>query len=172
MATPDFVLELRKSIGHAPLWLIGVTAVVVRGDEALLVRRADNGNWSNVAGVVDPGEEPADAAAREVLEESGLVAEVDALVGVFASEPLQYANGDHAQYLDVLFLCRWVSGEPHPADGENTAAAWWPLDALPPLPGTHDERLRLALAHAGPALFRRRNSPADSPADSPVGTPE
>ena len=74
MATPDFVLELRKSIGHAPLWLIGVTAVVVRGDEALLVRRADNGNWSNVAGVVDPGEEPADAAAREVLEESGLVA--------------------------------------------------------------------------------------------------
>jgi hypothetical protein len=31
MATPDFVLSLREKIGTAPLWLAGVTAVVVRG---------------------------------------------------------------------------------------------------------------------------------------------
>ncbi|MEB0307400.1 hypothetical protein QN345_19095 [Cryobacterium sp. 10I1] len=57
-----------------------------------------------------------------------------------------------------------MSGEPHPADGENTAAAWWPLDALPPLPGTHDERLQLAVDQSGPALFRRRDTPADTQA--------
>ena len=157
MATPDFILGLRESIGHAPLWLSGVTAVVVRDAEVLLVRRVDTGHWSSVAGVIDPGEEPADAAAREILEEAGIVAEVEALVGVFTREPLSYANGDQAQYLDLVFRCRWVSGEPHPADGENTAAAWWPLDALPALPGTHAERLRLAVSHQGPAAFRRRN---------------
>ena len=43
MATPDFVLDLRQAIGTAPLWLTGVTAVVLRDDEVLLVRRADNG---------------------------------------------------------------------------------------------------------------------------------
>jgi len=155
MATPDFILDLRESIGHAPLWLSGVTAVVVRGSEVLLVRRVDTGHWSSVAGVIDPGEEPADAAAREILEEAGIVAEVETLVGVFAREPLRYANGDQAQYLDLVFRCRWVSGEPTPADGENTDAAWWPLDALPALPDTHAERLRLAVSHQGPAAFRR-----------------
>ena len=41
--TPDFIIELRKHIGHAELWLIGVTVIVVRGDdgaeEVLLVHR-------------------------------------------------------------------------------------------------------------------------------------
>ena len=50
MATPDFVLALREKIGHAPLWLSGVTAVVIRGShsrhEVLLVRRADTGAWT------------------------------------------------------------------------------------------------------------------------------
>src|SRR4051812_42568595 len=77
--TPDFILELRSMIGTHPLWLVGVTAVVLRdhpGPEAqvLLVRRADNGWWTPVTGIVDRGEQPADAAVREVLEEAGVVA--------------------------------------------------------------------------------------------------
>ena len=73
MATPDFVVSLRERIGHAPLPLVGVTAVIVRGDEVLVGRRADNGAWQCVSGIVDPGEEPADAAVREALEEAGIV---------------------------------------------------------------------------------------------------
>jgi len=68
MPTPDFVLALREKIGTASLWLSGVTAVVVRGDEVLLVRRADTGAWTPVTGIIDPGEEPAVAAVREVEE--------------------------------------------------------------------------------------------------------
>jgi hypothetical protein len=48
------VLELRKKVGHAPLWLTGVTAVVFRGDDVLLVRRADNAEWTPVTGIIDP----------------------------------------------------------------------------------------------------------------------
>ncbi|MGO1582440.1 MAG: NUDIX domain-containing protein, partial [Actinomycetaceae bacterium] len=73
MGTPDFIVELRRHVGHSLLWLTGATAVVVRGadPEVLLVRRADDGRWTPVTGIVDPGEEVADAAVREVLEETG-----------------------------------------------------------------------------------------------------
>jgi hypothetical protein len=33
---------------------------------------------------------------------------------------ITYANGDQADYLDLVFRCEWVSGDPHPADGELT----------------------------------------------------
>ncbi len=155
MATPDFVLELRKKVGHAPLWLTGVTAVVFRGDDVLLVRRADNAEWTPVTGIIDPGEQPADSAAREVLEEADVVAEVERLVWVHTLEPITYANGDQAQYIDLAFRCRWVSGDPHPADGENTDAAWFPISDLPPMPDDFAERVRLAAEIDGPARFDR-----------------
>lgn len=163
MATPDFVLELREKVGHAPLWLTGVTAVVLRDEGVLLVRRADNAEWTPVTGIIDPGEQPADAAAREVLEEADIVAEVERLAWVHSLPPMTYANGDQAQYLDFTFRCRWVSGRPHPADGENTDAAWFPLDALPPLSGDFAERVRLAAQPDGPARFDRdgRNAAVD-----------
>jgi 8-oxo-dGTP pyrophosphatase MutT (NUDIX family) len=146
MATPDFVLDLRQAIGSAPLWLTGVSAVVLRDDEVLLVRRADTGAWTPVTGIIDPGEEPADAAVREILEEADVVASVERLVWVHVLPPLTYDNGDQAQYLDLVFRCRWESGTPFPADGENTEAAWFRLDALPELRGTHAERIRRAVA--------------------------
>ena len=72
MAIPDYVRRLRLRVGHDLLWLPGATAVVLRGDEVLLVRRSDNGQWSPVTGIVDPGEHPARAAVREVMEETGI----------------------------------------------------------------------------------------------------
>jgi len=160
MATPEFVLELRQKIGTAPLWLTGATAIVLRADEILLVRRADTGEWSPVTGIIDPGEEPADAAVREVLEESDVVVRAEHLAWVHVLEPLTYPNGDQAQYLDLVFTCRWVSGEPFPADGENTEAAWWPLAQLPPIPETYAARIRSALRPVGPAEFEQRISAA------------
>ncbi|MCG2799504.1 MAG: NUDIX domain-containing protein [Cellulomonas sp.] len=148
MATPDFVLELRAKIGHHPLWLSGVTAVVLREHEGrrqvLLVRRADDGRWTPVTGIIDPGEQPAVAALREVAEEAGIVAVARRLAWVNTLPPMQYENGDHSQYLDLVFACEHVSGEPWPADGENTEAAYFDLDGLPQL----DEGMARRIAHA------------------------
>ena len=55
MPTPDFVLDLRRKIGTAPLPLVGVTAVVLRDGNVLLGRRSDNGHLTPVTGIVDPG---------------------------------------------------------------------------------------------------------------------
>lgn len=155
MPTPDFILELRRHIGTAPLWLTGVTAVVLRENQVLLVRRADNGAWTPVTGIVDPGEEPAVAAAREVLEEADVVATPERLASVFVTEMVVYDNGDRTQYLDLTFRFAYVSGEAHPADGENTEARWFDLDDLPPMSERMASRIQDALPERGETLFQR-----------------
>ncbi|GAB3604695.1 NUDIX domain-containing protein [Conyzicola nivalis] len=159
MATPDFVLALREKVGTHPLWLSGVTAVVLRdgdsttGTEVLLVRRSDTGAWTPVTGIIDPGEEPAVAAAREILEEANVVATVDTLVWVKVTDPVRYENGDESQYLDLIFRCSYVSGDAFPADGENTEAAWFALNALPTISEDMRGRVMSAVETDGTARF-------------------
>lgn len=148
MAIPDYVRRLRLRVGHDLLWLPGATAVVLRGDEVLLVRRSDNGQWSPVTGIVDPGEHPARAAVREVMEETGVTCDVDALVWVNVTEPRVHANGDLAQYLDHTFRCRYVEGQAHVADDESSDVAWFPIDGLPEMPADLRERISVAVEHA------------------------
>ena len=133
MATPDFVLELRKHVGSAPLWLAGATAVIrdPEGARVLLVRRSDNGWWTPVTGIVDPGEHPADTAVREAKEEADVNIRVDRVASIGVSRMVTYANGDQAQYIDHTFACTYLGGDPHPADGENSDVRWFAIDALP-----------------------------------------
>jgi 8-oxo-dGTP pyrophosphatase MutT (NUDIX family) len=153
MPTPDFVLDLREKIGTDPLWLSGVTAVVVKNDEVLLVRRSDTGEWTPVTGIIDPGEQPAIAAIREVEEEADVVASVERLVRVSVTNPVVYPNGDRSQYLDLVFRLRYESGTPFPADGENTQAGWFPVDNLPPMSEDMVGRVRAALDNRPEAQF-------------------
>ncbi|HRW18536.1 MAG TPA: NUDIX domain-containing protein [Dermatophilaceae bacterium] len=150
MPVPEFVLELRRHVGHAPLWLIGSTAVVLReidgAPHVLLVRRADTGGWSPVTGIVDPGEGPYETAVRECREEAGVEVVAERLVWVRPTGMVSYPNGDRSHYLDHTLRCRWVSGEPHVADDENLDARWWPVTGLPELRGEFAERVAVALA--------------------------
>ncbi|MFC7789475.1 NUDIX hydrolase [Microbacterium sp. MAHUQ-60] len=155
MATPDFVLALRERIGHDPLPLVGTTAVVFRDQQVLLGKRADNGAWQTIAGIVEPGEEPADAAARECLEEAGVVVSVDRLALVQPLPRITYVNGDQVDYLDIVFRCTWVSGEPHPADGELTEVGFYDLaEMMSEVDDAHVRKIALAMAEDDPAHFR------------------
>ncbi len=154
MATPEFILDLREKVGHAPLWLTGVTAVVIRGSQILLVRRADTGQWSPITGIIDPGEEPADAAAREVYEEADVHAVPEQMTMVHATAPVMHLNGDQAQYLDFVFRFRWVSGTPFPADGENLAARWFDMNDLPDLSAEYLARIESALGFSEVTSFK------------------
>ncbi|NYD67144.1 NUDIX hydrolase [Agromyces atrinae] len=153
MATPDFILELRRHVGTVPLSLVGVTAVILRGDDVLLGRRSDNGALTPITGIVDPGEEPADAARREALEEAGVVIRVERLASVSTVPRITYANGDQADYLDLTFRCAWVEGDPYPADGEMTDLAWHPLADLSAVAAEHRARIEAALDDTVAARF-------------------
>jgi ADP-ribose pyrophosphatase YjhB (NUDIX family) len=142
---PDFVVELRRHIGTAPLWLPGVTAVVLDDDRVLLVRRSDNGEWSPVTGIVDPGEDPGVAARREVLEETGVAVAVERLAWVQALPPTTHVNGDRATYLDHTFACRYLSGEAGVGDDESTDVRWFAVDDLPPMRQSFGDRIACVL---------------------------
>lgn len=153
MSTPEFVLDLRRHMGTAPLALVGVTAVVFRDEKVLLGRRSDNGEFAPVSGIVEPGEEPADAATREVLEEAGIVVRAERLAWVRQVPRVTYVNGDQVDYLDLTFRCAWVSGVPHPADGELSEVGWYGLEDLHLVSPEHRRRVATALAEDDPSRF-------------------
>ncbi|MEU0220592.1 NUDIX domain-containing protein [Streptomyces sp. NPDC006265] len=66
--------ELRELVGGSHLlWLAGVNMVVrdpARG--VLLHRRSGTDEWSLLSGILNPGEQPARGAVREVFEETGI----------------------------------------------------------------------------------------------------
>lgn len=155
MPTPPFILELRRHVGHAPLWLMGANALILREQrEVLLVRRSDTGEWTPVSGIVDPGEHPSETAVREAAEEAGVVIEVERMLWTVITEEITYANGDICQYLDHGFLCRWVSGEAHVGDDESSEVGWFPVDALPsPRQSRLGDMVALALKNPRDVVF-------------------
>jgi 8-oxo-dGTP pyrophosphatase MutT (NUDIX family) len=153
MPVPDFVLDLRRHVGRGHLWLPGITAVVRRGDEVLLVLRSDNGEWAPIGGIVEPREEPAACAAREVREETGVEVSVDRLASTSVMRDVRHASGDLASYLDLTFACTWLAGSARVADDESTDVAWFRADALPPMRAILRERIDAALSDEAAARF-------------------
>ena len=159
MPIPEFIVEMRRLIGRREMWLPGITAVITRGEGAtqdvLLVRRADNGQWTPVTGIPEPGEEPAVAAAREALEETGVEIRVDRLASTSVMAGVVHANGDRASYLDVTFACTWLSGEAHVADDESTDVRWFARNDLPEMSPVMTQRIDDALSGEQAARFQR-----------------
>jgi 8-oxo-dGTP pyrophosphatase MutT (NUDIX family) len=152
--TPDFVTKLRTRIGHDLLWLSTATALVFDAEgHVLLARRADNGRWGPPGGIIDPAEEPADAAVREAFEETGVVAIPERLVAVGVLSPITYPNGDHVQYLDLMFRCRAAGGEAGVNDSESVEVGWFPLDALPSLSERTLHLLKQAISGTAATAF-------------------
>ncbi|NUT37397.1 MAG: NUDIX domain-containing protein [Hamadaea sp.] len=156
MPTPGFILALREKIGHDLLFLPGVTAVVLDdASRVLLVRRADNGRWTLVLGCLEPGEQPAAGAVREIWEETGVKAVVDRILRVQTMPEHVYPNGDHVQYFDVAFLCRPVGGEAVVNDDESTEVGWFALDELPDISARERGLIADALGGRPEAAFDR-----------------
>jgi ADP-ribose pyrophosphatase YjhB (NUDIX family) len=109
------------------------TFAFVRDDDGryLVLQRAKEpflGAWDLPGGFVEPGETPADAIRRELLEETGLEVEIERIVGAYTG---QYGE-DGKWTVDVGFACRLAGGELR-LDAEKSDAAWLPVDELPEL---------------------------------------
>ena len=128
MAISPYLLALRAHVGHAPLLMPSV-AVMVRdaAGRLLLARDRDTGMWQTVGGAMDPGEEPAQAAVREALEETGLLIEPTRILGVHAGPlfRLTYPNGDVVDYVGIAFAARVVGGAERPCQDEVDRLGWF-----------------------------------------------
>lgn len=168
MPIPEFIVEIRKKIGHDPLWIPAVAAIVLRDSadqsawavpDVLLVRRADNGKWTPITGIADPGEQPHDAAVREVREETGIETTPAAILGAGSLGPVVHANGDKASYMSVQLRLDPVdpAAEPVVGDDESVEVGWFPISRMP----VTDPKWRLVIADAAaqrrhPASFTPR----------------
>jgi len=112
--------------------LVGVGAIIINQGRVLLVKRGDAplaGEWSIPGGVLEVGETVRQAAAREVMEETGLTVDVGELLGVYdrvlrdSDERIRY------HYVLIDFLCHRISGELRAA-GDADEVRWFTPDEL------------------------------------------
>lgn len=122
MPISNYLRELRAKVG-SQLLLMPSVAVVAYNEQGqiLLVRDADTGVWVLPSGSIDPHESPANAAVREMWEETGLFVELVRIIGVYGGEYFQvtYSNGDKVTYIATVFEGRIIEGRMRP-DGDET----------------------------------------------------
>lgn len=154
MAISPYLKDLRDEVGPRLLLLPGVSAIVFdeRG-RVLLGERADNHRWSLIAGVMDPGEQPAEAVVREVFEETAVHVVPERVTSVLTQPPHTYGNGHQCEYVDIAFRCRAIGGEARVNDDESLTVAWFPLSDLPPLEPLSHHRIECALTPGEAAWF-------------------
>ena len=119
---------------HAPSPVPAVIAVVIHEGRALLVRRAnppDAGLWGFPGGKIDFGETVADAATRELLEETGVTGEAQDVITTLDILVPSDDGGIRQHYILIAVRCRWLSGTPQAGD-DALEARWFPIDELDP----------------------------------------
>ena len=123
----------------------------VTGPRAALIGRTDRRGrllWSLPKGHIEEGETPEDTAVREVAEETGIIGEVVAPLGII--DFWFVAEGRRVHKTVHHFLLRAIGGALSDADIEVTEVAWVPLDELSGRLAYADER---ALVERAPALL-------------------
>lgn len=123
---------------------VGVLAIVSRQGAFLLVRRRfapNQGLWGFPGGKLEWGETLAEAAARELTEETGLTARFD-LPPLPVLEAINPAEGFH--FLLVPMVGRDPQGQDAPAD-DAAETGWFTLAQMADLPRVPD-LIRVAVA--------------------------
>lgn len=123
---------------YPPRPILGASVAVFRGGKVLLARRGRpplQDFWSLPGGVVEIGEEVAEAAARELMEETGVSAEIVGPAG-YVDVIRRDEAGEIARHFVVIALAaRHLSGEAVCGDG-TAEVRWAGLDEIDGLPLT------------------------------------
>jgi 8-oxo-dGTP diphosphatase len=142
--------DLPAKIGPAEVMPVPAVGVVcMKGDQVLLIRRGNpplKGSWSLPGGRIEAGERAADAALRELREETGLTAELIGLVDVVDGLFTSRSSGELTRhYVLIDYAARWLQGEPRAGD-DAEEARWFGPQALDALDLWSETRRIIALA--------------------------
>lgn len=130
----DYIKELRKKVKNMPL-VLPHSVIVLFNDEGkiLLEERSDDGYFDFPGGSIDPQESAEEAAARELFEETSLIADELELFKVYSGEITHYVyhNGDEIYGVDLVYLCYRWHGELLPQLDEVKRLDFYSIDNLP-----------------------------------------
>ncbi len=128
-----YIQELRALVGSRPIILVGTAVLLLRGENILLQKRADNGLWGLPGGSLEPGESLEEAAVREISEELGLIIDQMSLFQVYSGKDqfYQYPNGDQIYDVCVVYWTRNFHGEIQVDPQEVLGWKFFALDQLP-----------------------------------------
>lgn len=109
---------------------VAAAVLIVQNGRVLLVRRVNEpfrGLWTLPAGFVNGGEDPAEAAERECLEETGLSVRVTRVFDIVSGR-------EHSRGADfvIVYQAEVLGGEMKP-DDDADAVEWFDKSNLPPL---------------------------------------
>lgn len=143
---------------HTPVPAAGVAVVDVASDRVLLVERGEPPNagaWALPAGHTELGEGPAEAAIRELREETALeTTPADlALVDVAATTPAGPGERTEKAVIRTTYAVAWADTVGHPAPADDVVAVEWvDRDALDTVDWAFEEgpdEVRAAFETAG-----------------------
>ena len=109
---------------------VGVGVVVLRRGAVLIVRRGKppgEGEWSLPGGSQELGETLFEAAAREVLEETGVTVAPTRVLAAVDNIVRDDAGAIEFHYAIIDVLADWRSGDPAPLD-DVSEARWAPIE--------------------------------------------
>ncbi len=130
----EYIMDLRKIVGHRPLLQAGASVLVEdEHGRLLLEQRADDGKWCYPGGSVELYENTEEAARRELFEETGITAKSLSLFGVYSGPEMThvYPNGDETSNIDIVYITKEFTGELRPQPSEVLALAFFSPDEFP-----------------------------------------
>lgn len=119
---------------------VTVAAIIERDGRFLLVEEAtaEGLKLNNPAGHLDPGESPADACAREVLEETAHRFRPTALLGIYLSRVRNQPAGKDVTYLRLAFCGELGEHDPgRPLDRGIARTLWLTAEEIRDSTGRH-----------------------------------
>ena len=140
----NYIKEMRKDVGHAPLMVTGC-GVIIENDkgEILLQKRRDNGLWALLGGGMEIGEKFIETAKREVYEEAGIEIDELTLFGIYSGETgiVTYPNGDICCVTGIVFKTTVYKGEIQNNTEEALEHRFFDKTSLPDNINKYDKRV-------------------------------
>ena len=140
----NYIAEMRKDVGHAPLMVISCGIIIENSKgEILLQKRRDNGLWSLIGGSMEIGEKFIETIKREAFEEAGIKINELSLFGIYSGEDriITYPNGDICCGTGIIFKTTAYSGEIQNNTEEALEHRFFDKTNLPDNINNYDKRI-------------------------------
>lgn len=130
---PNYIKDLRKKIGHDPIFVPAVGAIIYKNGKILMQKRADDGTWATHGGAIEFGETLEQALERELKEEINVKPINPKFLGIYSGEKMyhEYPNKDKAYLTSIFFIVENYEGEPKIDEDEVLDLKWFDINEMP-----------------------------------------